>query len=239
MRFLAALILLFSPFRSSNNATPLALPSIGLQGVDVSHYQDKIDWDAVVAKQPIHFAFVKATENCDYTDSLFCQNWADLRRVGVRRGAYHFFRAYGCGAEQAEHFLKTVDMQPGDLLPVLDIERVDNVPVETMLEEARIWLQIVESRLHCRPIIYSNQFFYEKYLAGQFDDYPLWVARYTDIRPILNTGKNWDIWQYGNDGCLDGICRKVDKNVFYGTPEMLEQRLCWYPKIETAEAAAP
>jgi lysozyme len=86
----------------------------------------------------------------------------------------------------------------------------------------------VEKQLGVKPIIYTNQHFFERHLAGHFDDYPLWIARYSTDKPSLNSGKQWDIWQFSNEGCVDGISKKVDLNVFPGTSEMLE-RLCWYP----------
>ncbi len=198
-----------------------------MRGVDVSHHQKKIEWDSVAIKEPIDFAFVKATEGHDFVDSLFCANWENLKRLGIRRGAYHFFRAYGCGDEQANLFLGLVDMQAGDLAPVLDIECLDGIAPEVMIEQALIWLDIVEKQLGIRPIIYSNQHFYERHLAGHFDRYPLWIARYSEEKPFL-VGKNWDFWQYSNEGCVEGISKKVDLNVFPGTPSMLD-RLCWYP----------
>jgi|688.fasta_scaffold383763_2 lysozyme len=199
-----------------------------LQGVDVSHHQKKIEWDSVALHEPVDFAFVKATEGHDFVDSLFCQNWSELKRIGIRRGAYHFFRAYGCGDEQATHFLSLVEMEAGDLAPVLDIEVLDGIAPEVMVQEAKIWLEQVEKQLGVKPIIYTNQHFFERHLAGHFDDYPLWIARYSTDKPSLNSGKQWDIWQFSNEGCVDGISKKVDLNVFPGTSEMLE-RLCWYP----------
>ncbi len=206
----------------------LEAPVATLQGIDVSHHQKAIDWETVVQQHDLHFAFVKATEGSDFNDSLFCENWETLQKLGVRRGAYHYFRSYGCGHEQALHFLQTVDFAPGDLAPVLDLETTDGMPVEVMLEEARIWLQTVERSLNVRPIIYTNQNFYEKYLLGVFDNHPLWIARYSDDAPSLSGGTIWNFWQYSNEGCLDGISQKVDLNVFRGTPEMLD-RFCWFP----------
>lgn len=235
MRTFSLLLLLLYPLLTGNRAAFVQAPAY-LHGIDVSHYQLFINWDEVLAKQPLEFAFVKATEGHVYTDSLFCRNWDALARLGIRRGAYHFFRSYGCGAEQAEHFLETVDMQPGDLAPVLDFETTDGMPVETMLEEARIWLQTVESALHVKPIIYTNQHFYETYLSGLFDNYPLWVARYSTDLPTLSNGKDWHFWQYSNQGCLDGICQKTDLNIFAGTPAMLNA-LCWFP--QTPDSPSP
>jgi GH25 family lysozyme M1 (1,4-beta-N-acetylmuramidase) len=52
----------------------------------------------------------------------------------------------------------------------------------------------------------------------------------------LATGKNWDFWQFSNQGCVEGISKKVDLNVFPGTPDMLD-KLCWYP--DRAQASSP
>lgn len=225
---LTLLSFLLTPIWSGQSANRLALLAVEIQGVDVSHYQDVIDWDTVAAKQPLRFAFVKATEGSGYTDSLFCHNWDALKRLHIRRGAYHYFRASGCGYEQALNFLQSVEMQPGDMVPVLDIETTDGMPEEIMLEETRVWLQTVEKSLGVKPILYTNQHFYERNLAGQFDDYPLWVARYSDERPAINNGRQWDIWQYSNKGCIDGISKRVDLDIFAGTNAMFD-RLCWFP----------
>lgn len=220
--------LVLLPLYSGKNNDVLEVPVMEMLGVDVSHHQKAIDWQRVAEQQSINFAFVKATEGGDFIDTLFCKNWEDLRKHGIRRGAYHFFRAYGCGYEQALHFLKTVEFAPGDLAPVLDVETSDNMSPEILQQEAAVWLNTVEQHLGIRPILYSNQHFYDRYLAGAFDDYPLWVARYSEEKPWLQSGKRWDIWQYANDGCIDGISRRVDMNIFYGTQAMLD-RLCWFP----------
>ncbi len=237
LRYLTSIILLLSPFTGVKKSSLPQAPLVELKGVDVSHYQKEIEWNMVATANPVDFAFVKATEGHDYVDSLFCHNWESLGGLGIRRGAYHFFRAYGCGDEQAANFLSHVEMLPGDLAPVLDIERTDGIATEIMLEEAYIWLAKVEQALNVKPIIYTNQHFYDRYLAGKFDTYPLWIARYSMDSPLLADGKNWDIWQYSNEGCLDGICQKVDLNVFPGTVEMLN-RLCWYP-APTNDTVAP
>ena len=239
MRVLIVLCALILPFAGSRPSGSPDWHTTQLEGIDVSHHQSRINWDAVASSHPLRFAFVKATEGADFTDSLFCENWESLRRLGMQRGAYHFFHAYGCGEDQARHFLSTIEMQAGDLAPVLDLETTDGMPPETMIEEARIWLQIVEEHLGVKPIIYSNQDFYEKYLAGIFNNHPLWIAKYSAERPALLTGKTWDFWQYSNEGRIKGVSGKVDRNVFSGTQEMLN-RLCYQPNaVQPAAQPAP
>ena len=58
-------------------------------GIDVSHYQGKIDW-AAVAHSGIQFAFLKATEGCGPADSRFRENWIAAGNAGILRGAYPF-----------------------------------------------------------------------------------------------------------------------------------------------------
>lgn len=191
-----------------------------VHGIDVSHYQSIIDWD-IVNSQNIAFAFAKATEGESMRDSLFQKNWSEMKRVGIMRGAYHFFRPTKKAEEQALNFIETANLLPGDLPPVLDFEVKDGVARDLILTRIRSWLDIVEHHYNIRPIIYTNLKFYYSYIVGNFEDYPIWIARYSDHKPVLFTGKQWKFWQYGNRGRLEGIEGDVDFNVFQGTPEEL------------------
>lgn len=60
-----------------------------VQGVDVSHYQGKIDWEKF-REQQVVFAFIKATEGSSHTDEYFADNWENAKTAGIVAGAYHF-----------------------------------------------------------------------------------------------------------------------------------------------------
>ncbi len=96
----------------------------------------------------------------------------------MARGAYHFFIATKNGKAQAEHFIKTVELQPGDLPPVLDVEATYGVPWKKVRERVKEWLTTVENYYGVKPIIYANVDFYQQVLKDEFDEYPLWVAHY-------------------------------------------------------------
>lgn len=204
-----------------------------VHGLDVSHYQASISWDTV-AQQAVHFAFVKATEGESFVDSLFCHNWTEIQRVGIKRGAYHFFRPTLSAEAQFRNFVRTVDMQSGDLPPVLDVEVIDEASKVELITKVRTWLYLVEIRYRIKPILYSNQKFYNRYLAGHFDDYPVWIARYNTQQPSLAYDRAWHFWQYGNRGRIDGVEGYVDFNVFEGSLADLEQ-LCWNPATAALE----
>ena len=218
-RFFA--IVLFTTLLCGCDGDTERLGGYAVHGIDLSHYQAKINWDTV-AREGIAFAFVKATEGRQHLDKKYCENWLEMKRVGIKRGAYHFFRPAIDAAEQARNFTRTVDMEYGDLPPVVDVEEDDNMSREQVIERLKTWLYLVEMEYSIRPIIYTHYKFYNQYIVGEFDKYPIWIAKYGDAPPRLGSAQ-WMFWQYGNRGVLKGIEGYVDFNVFRGTQEDLEK----------------
>lgn len=193
-----------------------------IEGIDISKYQRAIGWD-VVAKQGFDFAFVKATEGANLTDTHFDQNWTTIKQVGMKRGAYHFFRPKVSALAQAKNYIDKAPLEAGDLPPVLDAEDDDGASREVIVSRMQTWLDIVEKRYGVKPIIYTNFKFYYNYIVGNFDDYPLWIAKYSIVRPQIVNDKQFKIWQYGHKGRVDGIEGYVDLNVFLGDSEAFEK----------------
>lgn len=190
-----------------------------LHGVDVSKHQGTISWPAVkkmkVEDIRIGFAFIKATEGLGNVDKQFRRNWARAKENGIVRGAYHFFLATKSGKAQAENFIHTVQLEPGDLPPVLDVEQLYGVKPEQMRREVLAWLQAVEQAYGVKPILYTYADFYMQYMGAPFDAYPLWVAHYVqEEKPRIN--RDWLFWQHNEQGSVDGIVPRVDFNVFNG-----------------------
>ena len=168
-----------------------------------------------VKQVALGFAFIKATEGIGNTDPQFRRNWRKAKSNGIYRGAYHFFIASKDGRMQAEHFIDKVDLEPGDLPPVLDVEQMNGVSTATLKNEVKEWLAIVENYYKVKPIIYTNIDFYKRNLGSEFDSYPLWVAHYyEDKQPRIQRG--WLFWQHNDRGNVNGILSKVDFNVFSG-----------------------
>jgi len=190
-----------------------------IHGIDVSRYQEVIDWDNVkqmkVENVQINFAFIKATEGVRNKDPYFHRNWKRAKEAGMARGAYHFFIATRSGKTQAENFIKKVELTPGDLPPVLDVEETYGVPPQKLRQRVLEWLQTIEEYYKVKPILYTNVDFYKYYLKDQFDGYPLWVAHYLQKeRPRIY--RDWTFWQHSEQGHVNGIQSRVDFNVFNG-----------------------
>ena len=194
-------------------------PAYSIHGIDVSKYQSYIDWEEVkmmqVADVQIGFAFIKATEGINNRDQYFKRNWRKAHDARVVTGAYHFFIASKSGKAQAKNFINMVDLQEGDLPPVLDVEQVNGASRSTLRKNVKEFLDAVEAYYGVKPIIYTNVDFYNQYLQGEFDDYPLWVAHYLQ-RNQPRIQRDWIFWQHSEQGRVNGILTKVDFNVFNG-----------------------
>jgi lysozyme len=190
-----------------------------IHGIDVSKYQSKIDWEEVKAMNvkgiQMRFAFIKATEGTNNSDPQFKRNWLKSKETGIVRGAYHFFIASRDGKQQAENFIDEVELDKGDLPPVLDIEQLNGTSIEELRKEAKKWLEAVEEHYNVKPIIYTNVAFYTNYLGQEFDKYTFWAAHYHSTgKPRIE--RDWHFWQHSDQGRVNGIRTPVDFNVFNG-----------------------
>lgn len=200
-----------------------------IHGIDVSYAQGKIDWKKVAAMEEdsvrIRFAFIKATEGLLTVDPYFKRNWREAPKVGIRCGAYHFFRAYKSGLWQARFFLQNVNPESGDLPCVVDVERLDNIAPAVMRKELQAFLNHVEKRTGVKPIIYTGLSFYKDYLEGAFDGYALWIAHYNRHELKAGANTNWWFWQHSETARVNGINHTVDFNVFKGDSVKFENFL--------------
>jgi lysozyme len=200
-----------------------------LHGIDVSAYQGLVDWEIVrsmkIKNDSVTFAFIKATEGTGYFDRYFHHNWEGSKKAGLLRGAYHYFRPNRAGKEQAYYFIQRVQIEKGDLPPVLDIEEIKDISAEELQKELKVFLQILEEHYQVLPVIYTSRVFYQQYLGKAFNRYPLWVAQYKNLQTPQIKGRNWHFWQHSYEGTVSGINVPVDLNVFVGTLKQLKN-LC-------------
>jgi lysozyme len=199
-----------------------------VHGVDVSHHQGRINWNEVAAMDAngirISFVFLKSTEGITRQDRQFKRNWDKAGEAGLIRGAYHFFHPSRDAAAQAQNFIKQVKLNPGDLPPVLDIEVSNRRSKADIVSGALEWCRLVEEHYGIKPIIYTSPGFYNKYLADDFEDFPLWIAHYNHNKPRMHH-RSWSFWQHTDKATINGITGGVDMNVFNGSMQKLK-RFC-------------
>ena len=181
--------------------------------IDVSAHQGRIDWPSV-RRDGIDLAYIKATEGRDYVDGRFRVNADDAARSGVQTGAYHFFTLCTPGAEQAEHFRRTVGT-PGPLPPAVDLELAGNCATRPapadVVRQLDAFLADVE-RWDGRPVVlYVGKDWKSRYGLPTSADRPGWV-RHLLFRPA----GSFAIWQASDAARVDGIDAHVDLDVVTG-----------------------
>lgn len=186
------------------------------QGVDVSHHQGAIDWRAL-ASDNVAFAYIKATEGATHVDARFADNWAQAARVGLYRGAYHFFTLCQPGARQAANFIAIVPRADGALPHALDMEHMgpcrEGPSMTDIVGEMRRWLDLVEAHFGARPLIYTTREFHDAHLRGVTGE-RFWI-RSLGVSPRFRE-RDWVIWQHHNRGHRSGVQGPIDLNAFRG-----------------------
>lgn len=202
-----------------------------IHGIDVSHYQDEIDWNKLRAIDqygdtvPFNFAYIKATEGLLIEDAMFDEHWEEAKDHKIIRGAYHYFLPDRNAKVQAANYISSVKLKSGDLPPVVDVEEMRGKNKEELVKSLKEFLKIVEEHYHVRPIIYSNLNFVEDFLLEDFGGYKFWIAHY--YRNELATPDSIEcvFWQHTDKADLLGVRGNVDANVFTGSEQELKKML--------------
>ena len=199
-----------------------------LQGVDVSHYQKRIDW-AKVAKAGKKFAILK----CQYEaqshriDETFEYNYEQAGKYGLARGVYIFIASASMAdmegdAKSLLNHLKGRKLEYGIWIDLeADIVRKRGKAYIRGLVDtyARIFRAAgYYTGIYCNLDWYLNVIHDE--LKASYD---FWIARYprndTGVyNPYSNLKPSYKVavaWQYSSKGRVDGIPTAVDLDVDY------------------------
>lgn len=195
-----------------------------VHGIDLSHYQGDVFWQAVGENAKTAYVYLKATEGGDRIDHKYEQNIELAKRYGLKVGSYHFYRPKTDQQQQLENFMTQCLPEEQDLLPMIDIETAGGYGTEEFCDSLFKFLRLVEEAYGQKPLLYTYTNFYNKHLCGKIDDYRLMIAQYTDRVPVLADDRDFTMWQYTCKGHIDGVVGYVDKSRFMGRHGLREIR---------------
>ena len=209
------------------NGTGTHALSQGYDGIDVSKFQGRIDWQTVAAQSDVRFVYIKATEGSTVSDSRYARNLKGAREAGLPVGSYHYFIGRRSARDQFDNFCRTVPRDEQDLLPMVDVEEAGNrlVAPERLRENLREFMELIHEEYGVYPILYSQYGFYNARLAGHFDDCLIFMARYSKQEPRLKGKAAYAIWQYSERGHIPGIKGTVDLDRFSPRTTLSDLRL--------------
>lgn len=187
-----------------------------VHGIDLSHYQGNVFWQAIGENTKMAYVYLKATEGGDNVDSKYKQNIDMAHQQGLKVGSYHFYRAKVPQHKQLQNFLAQCRPEDQDLLPMIDVETRSGLGIEEFCDSLFKFLHLVEKAYRQKPLIYTGCNFYNFNLSGKLDNYKLMIAAYMDKEPELSDGRDFELWQYTAKGRIKGVNGYVDKSRFMG-----------------------
>ena len=188
------------------------------QGVDVSHFQARVDWPTLKAAGA-GYAIVKATQGV-WTDPLFLQNANGAADAGFITFAYPFLTSEDDDATVA-HFLDVT----GGMVPALDWEEAG---VSAAVVER--FIRGYEDKAGRAGLAYYGIDPPDK-ISALIESWPRWFPEYAP-QPRLpawdgvstpDWSKEWLIWQTTGSGREPGVTTAIDLNRCAVTLDVLRQ----------------
>lgn len=196
-----------------------------IHGLDMSHYQGDVFWETVGSNSKMMYVYLKATEGSERIDAKYERNIKLAHQYGLKVGSYHFYRAQVPQEQQLHNFMSQCRPGDQDLIPMMDVEtKPKGMTDEEFCDSLLLFLNLVENAYKQKPLLYTYTNFYNKYLVGKVDSYPLMIAQYSRNEPVLADGRDIVMWQYTGKGRINGVNTYVDKSRFLGNHGMREIR---------------
>lgn len=188
-------------------------------GLDLSAHNGDVNF-AKVKDEGYTFVILKASEGSTFKDGRFEENYTEAVENRLYVGAYHFFRFDVDGIVQAHNFMEALDGKDLSLPVAIDLEEYGNPREIDDVVVRRLHDMIDELTVNEYPVmIYTNKDGYERFVRGNFDDYPLWLCSF--VRPPADM--EWTLWQYSHWGESEATDGDVDLNIFFGNASQWEQ----------------
>ncbi len=193
-------------------------------GVDVSSHQQEIDWE-LVAANGVEFAMIRVgyrgyTEGEIQPDDYFKQNIEGALAAGLDVGVYFFSQALNEeeALEEADFVLSQIQDYSLSYPVIFDWEdiqadaRTDGMDQLTLTACAAAFCQKIEAAGYRAGIYFNQRFGYEEFDLQSLQDYVFWLAEYNETPSF---SYHFQLWQYCNDGRVDGIKTDVDLNLAF------------------------
>lgn len=219
-----------SPFTGTSYTHNAQLSDrITVNGVDVSTYQNTIDWKAAKA-DGVDFALIRigyrgyGEAGNMKPDDYFVQNIEAAKNAGVMVGVYFFSQALNTleARAEAKYTLELLEGRELDLPIFMDYEfspaasgRFTSGTITKIqgTSNVRAFCEYIEENGY-EAGLYANLTFLNKTVDGAAlgEDYPIWVAQYYNT---CNYDHTYDYWQYSSSGDVAGISGRTDVNFLY------------------------
>ncbi len=196
------------------------------KGIDVSKHQGEIDWQQVAA-DGVEYAFIRVGLRGYGTgklveDEYFEQNITGALSAGIKVGVYFYTQAINEEElmEEANFVLEKIAPYRIECPVVFDVEKVsgddgrmNSLTVEERTNLTLLFCQTIENAGY-KPMIYHNMEMGTLLLdLAKLENYDKWFAYYN---ADFYYPYQYEIWQYTDNGTVNGIDGPVDLNISFG-----------------------
>ena len=195
-------------------------------GIDVSHWQNDISYDALIKSQSFDFMIIRAGQGLNVNDRKFERNYTYAKKYGIPLGVYLYANAQTVdeARKEANHLVDLLKEKNFELPVFYDVEAQENVDINIITSMCNEFCKILKSAGYKTGIYASKYYFMYKIYTNKLpSDCAIWVASYgrddgTIPKDTYKYYGNWDIWQYTSTGKIAGINGDVDYDVSYKIP---------------------
>lgn len=185
-----------------------------LKGIDVSQHNGKIDF-AKVKQDGINFVIIRigwiGNKENHTIDTYFEENYKNAKASGLKIGFYVYSYVENENAmNSAINWIKNKITGKTYEYPIfLDVEdkQIKNLSKELLTNLCKIFCNSFNN-----SGVYANlDWFNNKLNVNELTNYKIWLAQWTTSN---NHSANFkvDLWQYADDGKVNGINGNVDMN---------------------------
>lgn len=194
-----------------------------VKGIDVSSWQGDIDWDKVkdsgIDYVMIRCGFRNLVNDEIHVDKLFYYNIKEANRVGIPVGVYFYSTAITEKEvlEEATFVLNLIKDYDVQYPVAYDFEmfnenRTVGLSDIVINDNAVKFLDYISAHGYI-GMLYTNLSSLNKHWdLSKFEGYRVWYAQYIDKTTYEGS---YDMWQYADNGRVDGIVGNVDLNESY------------------------
>lgn len=222
-------------------------------GIDVSKWQGKIDWEKV-SKDHIDFAFIRigyrGENGTIYKDENADYNIQQAQKKNILVGVYFFSTAVNKteAKEESNWVLKAIEGYQISYPVVYDCEgfdvqnsRMSSLSVDQRSENANVFLDAIKKEGYDTMFYSSLSHVYDSWNLSEIEkNHKIWIAQYSSTiypqKEKPDYEKICHAWQYTNKGTVNGINGNVDMVVCYFVNQEAKAK---NQKVKIKQATAP
>ena len=188
------------------------------KGIDISEHNGNIDF-VKVKQNGIEFVIIRlgwvGNKNNHTIDKKFNEYYLQAKQAGLKIGfyVYSYCKSIEAIRSGADWVLDNLENKEFDLPIFLDLEdnSISYLLKEELTNQVIQFCKIIENWGYTAGVYANKNWFLNKLDINSLLNYKIWLAEWNN-NENHSLGYKVDLWQYADNGKIDGIAGVVDLN---------------------------